>query len=184
MKNSYIGQAWLVVVLSLCFGAALAAVQTTLQPRIEQNKLADTIGQIPKLVPGAAGGELQRVGDQVAYRAMDASGQQVGWVLAAAGQGFADRIELLIGMDAAAARITGLYVLDQKETPGLGNKIVDDAFCAKFQGRATEPVLVVTKHAPQADREIEGITGATISSESVVGIVNAAVAKFREAPKP
>ena len=54
MKNSYIAQAWLVIVLSLCFGVALAAVQTTLSPKIDANKLRDTIGQIPNLVPGAA----------------------------------------------------------------------------------------------------------------------------------
>lgn len=183
MKNSYIGQAWLVVVLALAFGAALAAVQGTLQPRIEQNKLADTLGQIPALVPGAVSGEAQTLGDQTVYRALDEGGHAMGWVLPAAGQGFADRIELLIGLNEDASRITGLYVLDQKETPGLGNKITEAAFCAKFRGRAAGTPLVLTKVAPAADREIEGITGATISSESVVGIVNAAVAKFRRSLK-
>lgn len=183
MKNSYIGQAWLVVLLSLGFGAALAAVQTTLQPRIERNKLEDTLGQIPALVPGAVRGEPRTVGGQTVYQALDADGRAAGWVLPAAGQGFADRIELLIGLDGEAARITGLYVLDQKETPGLGNKITEETFRARFIGKATAAPLKLTKTAAAADAEIEGLTGATISSESAVGIVNAALARFRGAWK-
>ena len=35
MKNSYIGQAWLVLALALCFGAALAGVESALKDRIE-----------------------------------------------------------------------------------------------------------------------------------------------------
>lgn len=180
MKNSYIGQAWLVIVLSLCFGAALAAVQATLNPKIEQNKLNDTIGQIPSLVPGATGGAAETVGDQPVYRATDAQGNHVGWVLPARGQGFADVIELLIGLDKDAGRITGLYVLKQLETPGLGDNITKPEWRGQFKGKPAEQPLQVTS-APQADSDVQGVTGATVSSKSVVGIVNAAVAQFRAA---
>ena len=49
--------------MSLSFGAALAGVQAALKPRIEMNKLNDTIGQIPSLVPGATDGKAQKVGE-------------------------------------------------------------------------------------------------------------------------
>lgn len=178
MKGDYLAQAWLVMVLSLGFGAALAGVQATLKPKIEQNKLNDTIGQIPKLVPGATGGRAETVGGQTVYRATDAQGGHVGWVIPARGQGFTDILELLVGVDKDLQKITGLYVLDQKETPGLGSNIVGDGFRSRFKDKALAKELVVTKLAPKADNEIQGITGATISSESVVGIVNGAVAKF------
>ncbi|OQW96136.1 MAG: hypothetical protein BWK77_06240 [Verrucomicrobia bacterium A1] len=181
MKNSYIGQAWLVIVLSLVFGASLAAVQATLSPKIEANKLRDTIGQIPNLVPGAVDGKAETVGDQTVYRAVDAQGQPVGWVIPARGQGFADVIELLIGTDNDMRKITGLYVLKQLETPGLGDNITGDAFRGRFKDRSLARALVVTKVAPKSDQEVEGVTGATISSMSVVGIVNSAVWKFRAA---
>ncbi|MBN1268952.1 MAG: FMN-binding protein [Kiritimatiellae bacterium] len=183
MKNSYIAQAWLVIALGLCFGAALAGVQATLKPRIEANKLNDTIGQIPNLVPGATSGKAETFGEQIAYRAMDGEGQHVGWVLAAAGQGFADRIEVLVGLDQEARTVTGLYILANQETPGLGNKITEDGWRGQFAGKPAAQALVVTKSKAQKDNEIEAITGATISSESVAGIVNAAVAKFRAALK-
>lgn len=181
MKNSHIGQAWLVIVLSLGFGAALAGVQATLKPKIEQNKLNDTIGQIPNLVPGAAGGQAEKVGDRTAYRAVDGQGEHVGWVIPARGQGFADIVELLIGVDRDVQKITGLYVLDQKETPGLGNKIVEDDWRKQFAGKPAARRLAVTKAKPSGDEEIQAVTGATISSDSVVGIVNGAVAEFRKA---
>ncbi|MFH0952843.1 MAG: FMN-binding protein [Verrucomicrobiota bacterium] len=181
MKNSYIAQAWLVIVLSLGFGAALAGVQATLKPKIELNKLNDTISQIPKLVPGATGGQAEKIGDQAAFRATDAEGRHVGWVIPARGQGFADVLELLIGLDKDVQQITGLYVLDQKETPGLGNKIVEDVWRAQFAGKKLATELVVTKAKPKQDQEVQAVTGATISSDSVVGIVNGAVAKFRAA---
>jgi electron transport complex protein RnfG len=181
MKKSgnFLVQAWLVIALSLSFGAALAGVQSALKPRIDQNKLNDTIGQIPVLVPGAASGSAETFGEQVAYRATDADGKHVGWVIAAGGQGFADRIELLVGVDAKVEKITGLYILDQKETPGLGNKIVSDSFRGSFPDKSCKAPIVLTKAQPSDPQQVQGITGATISSESVVGIVNKAVADFR-----
>lgn len=181
MKDSHLGQAWLVLLLAVCFGGALSAIEVTLKPRIMANRLAETIGQIPLLVPGAATGSKEMIGEIPAYRALDDSDQTVGWVIPTGGQGFADRIEVLVGLDAGAERITGVYVLDQKETPGLGNKIVEDAWRGQFTGKALGAPLVVTKAKPGSDREIQGVTGATISSDAVVDIVNRTSREFRAA---
>lgn len=181
MKNSYIGQAWLVILLSVIFGVALAGVQSALSPKIDANKLRDTIGQIPSLVPGAVSGKAEIVGDQTVYRALDAQGQPVGWVIPARGQGFADVIELLIGTDNDVKQITGLYVLKQLETPGLGDNITGEEFRGRFKNKGITRPLSVTKSAPKSEEEIQGVTGATISSVSVVGIVNGAVAQLRAA---
>lgn len=179
-KGNYLGQAWLVLVLALAFGAALAGVNATLKDRIQANKLADTMGQIPNLVPGAVTGRADFVGSEYVYRALDESGRQVGWVLPAQGQGFADRIELLVGLDLEARRITGLYVLFNQETPGLGNRIVDEDWRKQFAGKPADRPLSAAKGA-RREEEVEAITGATISSQSVVDIVNRGVAKFRAA---
>ena len=181
MKNSYIGQAWLVILLSAVFGVALAGVQSALNPKIEANKLRDTIGQIPSLVPGAVSGKAEVVGDQTVYRALDDQGQPVGWVIPARGQGFADVIELLVGTDNDVKQITGLYVLKQLETPGLGDNITTEDFRGRFRNKSLAKPLAVTKATPKAEEEIQGVTGATISSVSVVGIINSAVEKFRAA---
>ena len=186
-RGSYIGQAWLVILLALLYGGALAGVETTLGPRIAENKKRETYDVIPMLiseadktktvelmVEGESGREVR------VYRAVAADGTHKGWVVPAGGQGFGDRIELLIGLDARLSTITGLYVLDQKETPGLGNYITTEGFRNQFSGKPTDRSLVVVKSDPKASYEIRALTGATISSESVSAIVNRAVADVKE----
>lgn len=180
-KTNYILDAWLVLVLSLLFGAGLAWVQSALKDRIEQNKLADALGQISKLVPGSEKGERREIGGIKVFAALDAQGQVVGWALPARGQGFADIVAILIGLDAKAEKITGIYVLEQKETPGLGDFITDGPkFRDQFAGKPATAPLKVVKTMASGDNEIQAITGATISSDSVVGILNGAIADFRK----
>ena len=175
MKRDYLVQAWLVLTLATGFGAALAGVQVALSERIEENKLSEATYQVPRLVPGAASGEqVQPVKGKTVFQAVDESGRHIGWVVKAAGQGFADRIELLIGLDAGARRITGLYVLDQKETPGLGDNIRKAGWLAQFEGKSARSPVTVTKGRPTGN-EVRTVSGATISSESVCEIVNRTV---------
>lgn len=179
LKKNYLKDAWLILLLAVLFGGALAGVQKTLQPKIDRNKEAETFGMVPKLVSGAVEASKEIIGGQLAYKGLDANGNLAGWVIPAGGQGFADRIELLVGLDAKAKTITGLYVLDQKETPGLGNKITFEEWRSQFAGKPAGGITV-TKTEPD-DSEIQAVTGATISSESVVSILNNNVAAFRKA---
>lgn len=178
MKNNFIIQAWLVIVLAIIFGAGLAGIQLTLSEKIEANKVAETLLQVPSLVPGSQAGEKAEIAGQIVYKAMS-DGQQMGWVIPASGQGFADIIEILIGVNTDVSQITGMYVISQKETPGLGNFIVEDSWRGQFAGKdALQPVLV-TKGNPSGN-EIKALTGATISSESVCNIVNSTIALMRD----
>lgn len=187
--ESYVGQAWLVILMALVYGGALAGVQTTLGPRIAENKKRETYDVVPQLVAGADKSQTTELivqseaGREVrVYKASAADGDHKGWVIPASGQGFADRIDVLVGLDPDLSTITGLYVLDQKETPGLGNYITADTFRNQFVGKPADPnqPLVVVKSDPQASCEIRAVTGATISSESVSTIVNQAIATLKE----
>ena len=186
-KGGYIRDAWLVIALALVFGGALAGVQTALSGKIAENKQQETYSVIPDLVEGADAGatvELVVKGkdgkDARVYKVMGTDGTHRGWVVPARGQGFADRVEILVGLDASGGTITGLYVLDQKETPGLGDYITSEGFRDRFRGRPADAALVVVKGEPKAENEVKALTGATISSESVAGIVNEALANLRE----
>ena len=198
-KGGYLRQAWLVILLALCYGAALAGVQTTLGPIIAENKKNETFSQVPELVPGADGAKtLERTvmlkdKPQPVLQACDAEGETVGWVVPASGQGFADKIEILVGLDAKCETITGMYVLAQNETPALGDYIRDyKKFREQFEEKsALEPLKVVkTEPAPDTN-EIKALSAATVSSEAVAKIVNESVAAVRplilalppEAPK-
>jgi len=98
----------------------------------------------------------------------------VGYAVPGAGAGFQDTIKLIYGYDPSRRVIVGMQVLDSRETPGLGDKIItDDEFLANFEALAIEPSMVAVKKGKKVNpNEVDSITGATISSEAVVKILN------------
>jgi electron transport complex protein RnfG len=198
VKTNFISQTWLVLLLAICFGALLAGMQITLGPTIEANKINETLEKVPEMVFGAAHAQeladrkqvvdvtpisvgVDKAGKTIRYSVFEAKteGQLAGWVVKTAGQGYADKIEMLIGLDPMIEKITGIFVLDQKETPGLGNKIVTDEWRSQFLAKSTAQPLATVKAKASAGNEIDAITGATISSKAVTDIVNAAVHNLR-----
>lgn len=198
-KNQYIVQAWLVLILALCFGGSLAGVQLTLGPIIETNKLNETIKRVPELILGTSRAQemekegrsldveslllgVEKHGRKIFYNVYEAKseGKRIGWVVKASGQGYADKIQLLIGLDHPAETITGLFILEQKETPGLGNKIAADCWRNQFIDKNARRPLAVVRRGAKPNNGIDAITGATISSRAVTHIVNTAVSDVRE----
>lgn len=180
--GNVLAQAWLVLLLAAVFGSGLAAVEYVLGPRIAQNRLDETLAQVPSVVPGATQGKADDsvLAGQRVFRALDANARLVGWVVPGKGQGFADKIELIVGLDAKAETITGLFVLDQKETPALGDNITKAAFRDQFKGFGTDVVLDAKRAATdRATGTIQALTGATISSDAVCTIVNQTVAAVK-----
>ena len=190
-KHSNFAQAWLILVLALIFGSALAAVQVNLSGVIATNKLNETLERIPELIWGTAkaaklasedasvditpGTVMIKKDHKTTYYSLFRvihESKLAGWVIKAGGQGYADKIEILIGLDPGENIITGLFVLEQKETPGLGNKIIFPGWRNQFIQKKTNTPLVVAKGNIQAPNAIDAVTGATISSRSVTGIVN------------
>ena len=186
--------------MALLFGVTLAGVQAALGPKIEANKINEAQEKVPELVLGAQEAQKIMTSDQPlkisadaitveaggrqkmysVYEARYADGRLAGWVTKAKGMGYADRIELLVGLDPYAEKLTGLFILDQKETPGLGNKMIDAPWRAQFIGKSTEQPITVTKSGKPTANQINAITGATISSRSVANIINATVADLKK----
>jgi electron transport complex protein RnfG len=103
----------------------------------------------------------------------NAAGQRIGFAVIGEQPGFADVISLIFGYDPATKQLLGMKVLDNKETPGLGDKIVKDtAFVGEFRG-AAPPLRGVKPGAGKGGKEeIDMITGVTISSRTVINIIN------------
>lgn len=179
---NYLKQGWLVIVLAIVFGAALAATYALLTPKINENKKNETYNEIPNLVPGGVKDKTQEetIGGIRVFRIFNADDKHIGWILPAAGIGYADTIDALVGLDAGATTITGIYILDQKETPGLGSKITTD-WNRQYIGKKTTPPLSVVKGTKPGPSEILAISGATISSTSLTDILNNAISDFRKA---
>jgi electron transport complex protein RnfG len=98
----------------------------------------------------------------------------VGYAIPADGSGFMDTIKLIYGFDPTRRVIVGMAVLDSRETPGLGDKIITDSeFHENFVALVVEPEIdAVKKGKKTAENQVDCITGATISSEAVVSILN------------
>lgn len=183
--KKFIDESWLVLVLGAAFAVLLAGAQTSFSDRIQENQgraLNEAIGEV---VPGTDRSEETEVGgyDRKVYRCLGEDGRVVGWAIDAVGMGFADKIRLVIGLSVDATKITGLKVIENIETPGLGNKIAGtgpDAWANQFQGlKATTNVVRTKQKRDAAKNEIQAVTGATISSDAVTKIVNDALARVR-----
>ncbi len=113
-------------------------------------------------------------GEKPIYAGYDDSGKFMGYAIPSDGPGFADTIAVLYGYRPADRKVIGMWVLDSRETPGLGDKIYKDAeFVANFDDLAIEPpIKAVKKGKKSGPNEVDAITGATISSVAVAKIIN------------
>jgi len=75
---------------------------------------------------------------------------------------------MLVGMDTQGV-CQGMQVISQSETPGLGANVKEEPFYGQFAGK--KGVLSLVKEGGQ----IDGISGATISSKGAVAGVNKAL---------
>jgi electron transport complex protein RnfG len=111
------------------------------------------------------------------YAGYNAEDKLIGFAIPSDEPGFQDVIAGIFGYEPLKKKIIGFEVLDSKETPGLGDKIIKDiAFRANFKDLGTEPEIVfVPKGGKSQPNEVEGITGATISSKTVVKLLQKGV---------
>jgi electron transport complex protein RnfG len=169
--------------------------------RIESNKAAALERAIFEVVPGAAskttfaqrGERLEKLdegADAVSkyYACYDDDGALVGVAIEASGQGFQDVLRIIYGYSHQCRCVVGMKVLESKETPGLGDKIMKDPdFKANFEeldaalGEGGEtmshPIALVKKGEKTDPWQIEAITGATISSRAIAAIIRESTEK-------
>ena len=190
-------QSWLLIAASFFFGLLIAVTSAALSPRIEQNKinkrnrlvgtlLQDANLQAKNFVPLDSEIEIESLQGRKesfeVFKAMSAAGECVGWSFNAIGPGFADKIELVVVVDKNFEKLIGFDVLSSAETPGFGNQIKFDYFRDQFKGAPTEGLKLETSgdNTKTGDEKIIAISGATISSEAVVDIINNAVTQIKK----
>ncbi len=163
-------------------------------PRIERLQEEALQEAIFKVVPGITktkayvfdGKAFVPAGDQnenAIYAGYNELGEFIGVAIEASGQGYADIIRILYGYDPVNQQVIGFYVLESKETPGLGDKIEKDPnFLANFRAldvsltsdlsSIQHKVLTVKRGTKTNEWEVDGITGATISSRAIGAIIS------------
>jgi electron transport complex protein RnfG len=177
-------QSWLLITASFAFGLLLAVTNAAWQPRIIQNELEKFNDLARVLLPEAVSFEVAAEGVEIALakgkkatvdikKGISVDGSCLGWAFVCQGSGFADKIRLVLAVDLEFEKLAGFGVLTSNETPGFGDKIKADYFRNQFTGAPVEGLnLSKTGDHKRIDSEIVAISGATVSSEAVVKILN------------
>lgn len=192
------------MIMTLGFVTALSgflivtAYQAT-KDKIEENKRQSIQKTVLEVVKGAASfkhfvlndkGELLEStpgmkGTNV-YAGYDAQGKLLGVAAEGSAQGYSGSVDTIYAYTPACECITGLKVIRQTETPGLGDKVLTDKdFVANFEkleakvdaaGKALANAIVAVKHGTKKNPwEIDAISGSTITSKAVAkGLNNSA----------
>lgn len=187
----FLEQSWLLIIASFFFGLLIAVTNAALAPRIAWNATAKLNALAAGLVPDAneftpleetiditaPGGKSQAL---QLYQGTT-GGQTVGWIFIAVGSGFADKIELVVGVDAKFEKLAGFDVLFSNETPGFGDRIKNDYFRDQFAGAPAAALTLVNTGEPATiDDQIVAISGATVSSSAVVRTLSHYLTQVKE----
>lgn len=163
--------------------------------RIRQNQERFLAAAISEVLPASKstiavtlsdGGRLAATTETLAlpvFLAYDEDSRLVGAVLAAEGMGYQDNIRVLYSYSFDKNAIVGFKILDSKETPGLGDRVeIEPHFIANFEaldvrlnsnGDKLDHEIVTVKQGEKTEPwQVDGITGATITSEAIGNLLN------------
>jgi RnfABCDGE-type electron transport complex G subunit len=174
-------------VVGLLSGGFLATVGELTKERIALNRQQEIDAAILEVIPGISSSvKVYEEENLAVYTGKNEQGNLQGYAVYAKGSGFQDKISLIFGINPSITILHSLSVLDQKETPGLGAKITDqNAFLQYWKNRDTSQSLILRKPPAKSPEdlnphEVNAITGATISSEKVLEIVNFSLKRLQE----
>jgi len=185
--NNIITKMFLVLtVIGAVSGGILAGVFHVADPLIQANREKELKEAIFVVLPEAKDYKILEKGIDkakvIVYQGLDADGRSVGLAFIADGGGFQGNIRIMVGLSVDYLKLKGIKVLEQNETPGLGNRIKEPAFEGQFKGLEIKPKVEYIKYRkPEKPNQIQAITGATISSDAVVKNINNAVEKVLKA---
>lgn len=170
-------------------GLIIIAIYMLTFETIKENKARELQNAVFKVLPDVA--DMQKLhyidnklvivhadgmDEEMIFAGYDQQGKFIGYAIQGAGPGFQDTIHVLFGYLASHSNLSGMEIMDSRETPGLGDKIFKDMdFVGEFKNLPMiTDIKAVKKGTKSKDNEIDAITGATISSKAVVKIINKA----------
>ncbi len=183
MKKGYVYTIVFMLAVSVFFTAILATTDTVLKDRIELNEefaaqqaILDSLGiegsDDPEEVAKIFEDQLvaETVNDKTYYRQIDTDGETVAYSVPYVGSGLWGTIRGYIGVSDDLQTMQGIVFTEQNETPGLGGRIQEPEFRDQFRG------MDISQGAPNrygtfGGVEIDAITGATGTSNSILGIL-------------
>lgn len=193
MKNNFVKLGVMLCIVSAVAAGILAFTNEATKERILiAEELASSGPDVAAaVIPGAVSFELyedQALVDKIKAEndkfvelrvCKDASGNTLGYGIRvfSSDNGYGGSFEEMFLGVSAEGEILGMKVVAHDETAGLGTKAFEPAFQNQFIGRNTDIEIKVAKNNPKDD-EIQAVSGATRSSNSVTSAVNNAMSIF------
>jgi electron transport complex protein RnfG len=180
-----------------CSGLAIVGVYMITLPMIERNRRERLESAILTVLPGSrsfktfaeragrlvplSDAEAKQAGGDRIYAGYDEAGKLVGFALPGDEPGYQDTVYGILGFDPARKWIVGFQVLESRETPGLGDKIMSEAWLDRnFRALAVDPEIEAVAAGKKTEpNQVETITGATVSSKTVVRMLRETIARWR-----
>ncbi|WP_425060611.1 Na(+)-translocating ferredoxin:NAD(+) oxidoreductase complex subunit G [Sporomusa carbonis] len=165
-----------------CFisGVIIAGTFAVTEPSAQQQRIKAKNDAMQELVKDAQ--TFKAVEGKTDWYAALKDGKVIAYVVPANGKGYGGNIEMLAAVT-PDGKAMDFKVLKHSETPGLGDKMVESKFRKQFAGKTPNDLEVVKV---PTDKNIQALTGATITSRAVTkGIREAAemVAEYSASQK-
>ena len=166
-------------------GIAKSDVEAKFDELIQETCVVTPDGQVTE--GGAFEVETKEIGEKFpVYKAKTAAGDEA-LVLPLKGRGLWGGLWGYVAVTPDFQKVLGAYFDHESETAGLGALIKEEKFQSQFIGR---PVMgadgkvaltVVKKGASEAETQIDGVTGATLTSKGVGEMVLSGIQQYVDA---
>ena len=190
--NKIVKNTLILTVITLVAGLGLGLVYEVTKAPIAQAKETAKKEAWQKVFPDADINDFEQVdldeaAAEQALKDMGVNGTideactvgDAGYVVTATDKdGFGGSIQVTVGIQSDGT-VNGISILSINETAGLGMKAAEPAFYGQYEGKQTEK-FVVSKDGGDGE-PIDALSGATITSRSVTGAVNAALGYYQAA---
>ena len=169
--------------IALVVAALLGLVNSVTHERIEEFNFAATRAALDQVTPEGSDYDPVELTEDMIAAAKEQGGTLTemyavstgGYACKVVASGSQGNIEMIVGVDESGA-ISGISVVENAETKGIGSKVMDNLpnaagvpFLDQFIGLTGAGDLVVGKN-------ITAITGATVSTRGITAGANAALA--------
>jgi electron transport complex protein RnfG len=155
------------VVIYMAGGLILAFVYAKAAPIIYIKQKEEKESALKTMMPEADSIESLGIWEphhkEAEYYIAKKGGEEIGYVVEGFGKGYSSYINVLVSVDKNFT-IKKVSVLSHAETPGLGDEIEKDYFLDQFTGKDADHLVVIKG---ETEKDIEAISGATISSRAV-----------------
>lgn len=164
----------LLIIASISAGV-LGSVNSATAPIIKENAMKAVNKARKQVLPIASdfSGAALVSKDLEFIPGTDETGEIKGYVVSISEPGYAGPIDYVLGFD-IDGNITGLNIINNTETPGLGSKITNGDWLALWPGRDKDY---------EFDKTVDAFAGATISPEAVYKGINRALNAYEGVKK-